>query len=243
VADWYTRGQGRCVRDHVYYLWHESVEPLEQGYNTVVRQQIEEKGYQLFGEVMVNGVPRLAIYKLTDAPLTPQLFEIGDYEERFDAEMSGPVFEEQGPTAAPRIQHALDFRFGDAIKLVGYTLVGQDNTPGGGVHLTLYWQATAPVPIAYSVFTQVIDRGDAYKAGQRDGEPGCNLFPTDTWRPGDIIADRYSIPLAGDARPGTYALLIGMYDREADVRLPITTPDGTPVGDSLGIDEVRIGAR
>ena len=108
--------------------------------------------------------------------------------------------------------------------------------------LTLYWQATAPVPAAYSVFTQVIDRADDYKAGQRDGEPGCNLFPTDAWQPGDIIADRYYIPLAADARPGTYTMLIGMYDREADVRLPITTPDGAPVGDSLGIDEVRIGA-
>ena len=243
VADWYTRGQGRCIRDHVYYLWHESVEPLEQGYNTVVRQQIEEQGYQLYGEVMVNGSPRLAIYKMSDTPLTPQQFDIRDYEARFDADLSGPVFEEQGPTAAPEIQHALDFRFGDAIKLVGYTLAGQDTMPGGGVSLTLYWQATAPVPVAYSVFTQVIDQSDAYKAGQRDGEPGCNLFPTDTWRPGDIIADRYYIPLAADARPGTYTMLIGMYDRERDVRLPITTPDGTPVGDSLGIDEVRIGAR
>ena len=242
VADWYTRGQGRCIRDHVYYLWHASVEPLEQGYNTVVRQQIEDKGYQLFGEVMVNGAPRLAIYKLTGEPLTPQRFDLADYEARFDAELSGPAFEEQGPTAAPRIQHPLDFHFGNAIKLVGYTLAGQDNAPGGGVSLTLYWQATAPVPAAYSVFTQVIDRADDYKAGQRDGEPGCNLFPTDAWQPGDIIADRYYIPLAGDARPGTYTMLIGMYDREADVRLPITTPDGAPVGDSLGIDEVRIGA-
>ena len=242
VADWYTRGQGRCIRDHVYYLWHESVEPMEQGYNTVVRQQIEEQGYQLYGEVMVNDAPRLAIYKLSDTPITPQQFDIRDYEGRFDADLSGPIFEEQGPTAAPNIQHALDFRFGDVIKLVGYTLEGQDTIPGGGVHLTLYWQATAPVPVAYSVFTQVIDRSDAYKAGQRDGEPGCNLFPTDTWRPGDIIADRYYIPLAEDARPGTYTMLIGMYDREQDVRLPITAPDGTPVGDSLGIDEVRIGA-
>jgi hypothetical protein len=108
--------------------------------------------------------------------------------------------------------------------------------------LTLYWEALAPIAHAYSVFTQIIDPSDAYKAGQRDGEPGCNLFPTDSWQPGDIIADRYYLPLAADARPGVYTLLIGMYDRESGERLDIFTASGDPVGDALGIDEVRIAA-
>ena len=240
VADWYTRGLGPCERDHVYYLWHESVEPMEQGYNTVVRQQIEEAGYQLFGEVTVNAAPRMAIYKMSSTPLTPQAFALEAYAERFDREFSGPIFEEDGPTAAPRVEHPLDFRFGESIQLLGYRLEGQDNTPGGGVWLTLYWQAVTPVALDYSVFTQVLDRSDNYKAGQRDGEPGCNLFPTSTWRPGVTVADRYYIELAEDARPGTYTLLIGMYDRETGERLDIFTPAGDLVGDALGIDEVRI---
>jgi hypothetical protein len=242
VADWYTRGVGPCVRDHVYYLWHESVEPAEQGYNTVVRQQIEDKGYQLFGEVTVAGQPRLAIYKLAAKPLAPQTFAVEEYEARFDQALSGPLFELDGPTAAPAIEHPLDFRFGDQIRLRGYTLRGQDALPGGGVQLTLYWEATAPVAAAYSVFTQVIDPADSYKAGQRDGEPGCNLFPTDSWTPGQIIADRYYLPLAAGARPGVYTLLIGMYERESGERLEIFTANGDPLGDALGIDEVRIGA-
>jgi hypothetical protein len=216
------------------------VEPAELGYNTVVRRQIEEKGYRLFGEVTVNGQPRLAIYKLTGEPLTPQSFPVEEVEARFDEALSGPFFELDGPTAAPAIEHPLDFRFGDHIWLRGYTLHGQDAHPGDGVQLTLYWQAGAPVETAYSVFTQVIDRTDSYTAGQRDGEPGCNLFPTDTWTPGQIIADRYYLPLARDARPGVYTLLIGMYERESGERLDIFTADGQPVGDALGIDEVRV---
>jgi 4-amino-4-deoxy-L-arabinose transferase-like glycosyltransferase len=240
VADWYTRGEGYCQRDHLYYLWHESVEPLEQGYNSVVRQQIEEKGYQLFGEITVNGQPRLAIYQMSEQPLTPQLFAAEDYTARFDNELSGPIFEEDGPTAAPQIEKPLDFYFGESIRLIGYTLRGQDNIPGGGVNLTLYWQADAPVEYPYSVFTQVIDQSNGTKIGQRDGEPVCNMLPTDRWQPGDIIADRYYIPLAADARPGSYTMLIGMYDREGDKRVEIFTPDGALVGDGLGIDEVRI---
>lgn len=240
VADWYTRGIGPCERDHVYYLWHESVEPMEQGFNNVVRQQIEEAGYQLYGEVTVNDAPRMAIYKVSSTPLTPQTFALEEYAGRFDRELSGPIFEEDGPTAVPQIEHPLDFRLGESIYLLGYRLEGQDNVPGGGVWLTLYWQATAPQTIDYSVFTQVLDRRDNYKAGQQDGEPGCNLFPTSSWQPGVTIADRYYIQLAEDARPGTYTLLIGMYDRETGERLDVFTSTGEPVGDALGIDEVRI---
>jgi hypothetical protein len=240
VADWYTRGQGYCPRDHLYYLWHESVEPLEQGYNHVVRQQIEDDGYQLFGEVTVNGQPRLAIYQMSDLPLKPQLFAVEEYSPRFDADLSGPIFELDGPTAAPQIQKPVDFRFGDSIHLVGYTLRGQDNLSGGGVNLTLYWQADTLVPHAYSITTQVIDRSDGYKAGQRDGEPVCNLLPTNLWQSGEIIADRYYIPLAADARAGTYTLLLGMYERETGEQIEIFTADGTSIDEAIGLDEVRI---
>ncbi|MCC6455241.1 MAG: glycosyltransferase family 39 protein [Caldilineaceae bacterium] len=243
VADWYTRGQVYCPRDHVYYLWHDAVEPGDQSYHRGVRQQIEKDGYQLFGEITVNDQPRLAIYKMSDAPLTPQLFAAEEYAPRFDAELSGPIFEMDGPTAVPQIQKPVDFRFGDpvhgnSIRLIGYTLEGQDNVPGGAVHLTLYWQTDAPVEPAYNVFAQVVDRSDDYKAGQADGEPACNNYATYAWQPGETIADRYYIPLAADARPGTYTLLIGMMGKEGN--LEISTADGTLLGGAIGIDEVRI---
>src|SRR5690606_34622839 len=134
-------------------------------------------GYQLWGEVMVNDEPGLAIYKLTPEPLTPQTFAAETMAARFDAALSGPFWERDGPVAAPDIAHPLDFRFGDPLRLVGYTLSGQDAQPGDRVRLTLYWQATAPVSTAFTVFTQVIDPSDAYKAGQIDREPGCDRYP------------------------------------------------------------------
>ena len=213
VADWYTRGDGYCPRDHVYYLWHESVEPADLGYNTVVRQQIEEDGYQLFGTVLVDEQPRMRIYKLDDQPIAPQSFRVEDYEPTFDRELSGPIFEKNGPSAAPAIQHELDLRFGDAIHLRGYSLDRTEALPGEGVLLTLYWQADEPIDVDYSIFTQIIDMADFHKAGQRDGEPVCNNLPTTRWLAGDTIIDRYYIPIYADAPPATYTLLVGMYDR------------------------------
>ena len=240
VADWYTRGAGYCPRDHVYYIWHESVEPGEQGYNTVVREEIEARGYQLFGVVTVNEQPRLRIYTSDAAPITPQTFRAEDYTDRFDRELSGPIFELDGPSAAPAIQHELDLRFGDAIRLTGYSLDRTEAGPGQGVLLTLYWQADKPLDTAYSVFTQIIDMTDSHKAGQRDGEPVCNQLPTDYWLPGDAIVDRYYIPIFDDAPPGVYRLLIGLYDNDTGERLDIFAPDGASLGDAYGLADVTI---
>ncbi len=222
VADWYTRGAGYCPRDHVYYIWHESVEPADLGYNTVVREQIEADGYQLFGTVLVNEQPRLRIYTSDDAPVTPQTYRVEDFEQRFDRELSGPIFELDGPSAAIHMQHELDLRLGDGIRLRGYSLDRTEAKPGEGVLLTLYWQAGKPLQTAYSVFTQIIDMTDYHKAGQRDGEPVCNQLPSDFWLPGDTIVDRYYIPIFADvAALCSYRLLVGMYDSETGDRLDI----------------------
>lgn len=238
VADWYLRGNGKCQRDHLYYIWFTAVEPVDREPDYAVRQALEQQGYELFADVTIRGEPRLAIYKLSDEPLTPKRFVGEDYIERFDAELSGPLFERAGSTAVPQIEKPTDFRFGEHIRLIGYTLEGQDNVPGGAVELTLYWQADTPVPESYDVFVQIIDRSDAYKAGQTDGEPACNLVPTNEWQPGAVIADRYYIPLAQDARITTYTLLIGMVGDAGN--LEITTPAGNTLGDAIGLDEVRI---
>ena len=172
--------------------------------------------------------------------MTPQTFRAEDYEKRFDQELSGPIFELDGPSAAPNIQHELDLRFGDAIRLTGYSLGRTEARPGEGVLLTLYWQADSPLEIGYSVFTQIIDMADYHKAGQRDGEPVCNQLPTDDWLPGDTIVDRYYIPIFADAPPGVYRLLVGMYDSETSERLDIFASDGAPLGDAFGLADITV---
>jgi hypothetical protein len=240
VAEWYTRGMGYCPRDPVYMLWHQAVEPGDRDYHDGVRNDIVYNGYQLYAQATVNGDPRLSIYKKSDTPLTTKYFALEDYAGEFDNDLSGPIFEKSGPTAVPNIEKPVDFRFGDSIHLVGYTLKGQDNNPGGAVQLTLYWKTDAKVPESYDVYVQVVDRTDNYKAGQVDGKPVCNIedFTTDQWLPGQVIADRYYIPLTKDARATKYTLLIGMYGDKGN--LPIVAGDGKALGDAIGLDEVRI---
>ncbi len=240
VANWYTRGVGDCARDARYYVFTPWNEPVNKGLLAPPRRPTAEEGYQLIHLIQVNGEPRLEIYERGRIPPSaPVVHNVEDYEKLFDATLTSPRFEPDGPAANPKIEHALDYRFGDSIWLKGYSLAANNVSPGDRVDLTLYWQADATSAENYKVFTQIIDMTDYHKAGQRDGVPGCEKFRTSTWLPGDVIVDRYAIMIDDDAPTGDYTLLIGLYDVDED-RLDVFTPDGQPLGDALGIDTIFV---
>ncbi len=238
VAEWYTRGAHNCARDVPnYYMLANPVEPGFAEATAKLRHQLLDD-HELFGTILVHGNPGLEIYKMGKAGIQPQQFALEQYADHFDQTLAGPHFERNGPVGQPAIQHPLNMRFGDAIWLRGYTLNKVEATPGGTLELTLYWQATQHVAQNYFVFVQAIDLKDFHKAGQRDGQPGCNNYPTTTWLPGDTIADHYTLPIEPDALPGAYSLLTGLYI--GDQRLEIHTADGEPAGNQLELTQINV---
>ncbi len=242
VADWYARGPHRCERDPRYVILADTVEPADDADLAQERRDLEQT-HNLFGTVLVQGEERLRIYT-RDAVAAPQVFNDAGPSAHLDAALAHPLFIRQGPLAAKQVDQAMDnelnFRFGEAITLLGYTLPQQSFAPGERVPLTLFWRAIQPVQQRYVVTVQLVgfDAGD--KIGQLDGEPACGQAPTSTWLPGDPVADVYSIPLIADAAPGRYRVLVALYERETGARLPIATTDGQPLGDALGIDEIYV---
>ena len=95
---------------------------------------------------------------------------------------------------------------------------------GRPLEVVLYWDAEAPVAASYTVFTQLFDPAGRMVA-QQDNVPVQGLAPTDTWLPGVLMRDAYSLALPADAQPGTYQLYVGLYD--ANGRRTLTLPDGT----------------
>lgn len=94
---------------------------------------------------------------------------------------------------------------------------------GGTLRLVLYWHAQSPVTARYTVFTQLFDPAGTLVA-QQDNWPVAGLAPTDTWEPGALIRDPYLLPLPDDSVPGTYQLLVGLYDENG--RRTLTLADG-----------------
>ncbi|MBL8045622.1 MAG: glycosyltransferase family 39 protein, partial [Anaerolineales bacterium] len=139
----------------------------------------------------------------------------------------------------------LDVRFGDSIRLRGYTLASTQIQPGGPLTLTLYWQATAPITERYKITVQL--QGAEFNAssnnflwGQQDAEPVNGLSPTTSWLTGSLIADAYALPVAADAPPGAYTLQVGVYGLIDGARLEVFNPTGELLGDAARLTEILV---
>jgi hypothetical protein len=248
VADWYTRGQDHCPRDAPrYFMLVQWVEPALRPEVDETRRRLQED-YHLFGTVLVSGAPHLEIYARNEAaqtPLAPQTFVDAVYAPRFDAMLRSPWPIRDGPVGPVAIPSPTAFTFGEPaqdrpIRLLGYDLPARTVAAGDELAITLYWTAPARPAINYFVSVQVIDPADLGKAGQRDGEPGCNRFPTSSWGAGDTLADRYVVPIAADAKPQSYSLLVTLYTEQG--ALPVVDGRGQPVSSGAVLTDVVVTA-
>jgi hypothetical protein len=145
------------------------------------------------------------------------------------------------PSVDPPISYPLAINFGDKIRLEGYDLQHpQPLRPGDTIDLTLYWRATEPIDKSYKVFNQVYF-GDGPMIAQRDGHPVCDGRETWRWDPGELITDKYSIPVNPDAPDGLYPLYTGLYLEESGERLNVLDENGGEVATQAHVTDIRIG--
>ncbi len=246
VPDWYLRGEEYCQRDEgKYYLLVPYPLPVDRAVVDQQRRALDDK-YTLWGTVTTNSQPHMEIYIRSDTAEAqgdrpPYEFRSEEYIDYFNQQMLAP-FTRNGPLGAQPIPNPTAIRFGDQISLIGYQVDRTTVAAGGELEVVLYWSTAAPLDTDYFVSIQIIDLSDATKAGQRDGKPGCNRFPTTTWVPGDRIYDRYHVPISSEARPGRYSIYVTMYGMAADgsqTTLPIILQNGESVGGAV-IGEVDV---
>jgi len=141
-------------------------------------------------------------------------------------------------TSPPPIQHPRQEMLGQRIRLLGYDLHHSPSKPGGQVYLILYWQALGKIEEDYTVFTHLLDSEGRLRA-QKDNPPVSGLLPTSAWEVGEIVQDRYVIPLGPELLPGEYQLEIGMYQLETGQRLEVRGGlEGR--GDRILLDAVEV---
>ncbi len=127
---------------------------------------------------------------------------------------------------------ALDARFGERVRLVGYALRPAEPAPGDALGVTLFWVTDAPLEARYKVTVQLLGP-DGVLVAQHDAEPAGNRAPTTSWRVGEMVRDTHGVALPPELPSGRYTLVVGMYTLEAPhARLPIFQ-DGAAVGDVL----------
>jgi len=130
-------------------------------------------------------------------------------------------------------------RFVDGLQLNGFRLA-EGEAPlsvrgGEAIPLTLLWSAERPPTTDYTVFTHLVGP-DGMLWGQWDNPPVWGTYPTTTWTSGDAVFDQYLVPVKEDAPPGTYRLLVGLYDPVTGMRLPVLDDQGEPISEHVQLD-------
>jgi 4-amino-4-deoxy-L-arabinose transferase-like glycosyltransferase len=196
----------------------------------VVRQQVDL--------VVPSDAPEGKYHFLVRSPDGRDVSEFGDlYVVTREAAALGPE--------DVTISHPYEVMLGDRIRLLGYDVALTAVPAGSTVELTLYWRADASIEQRYKVFTHVL--GETFNArtgsflwGQQDNEPVSDTRPTPTWRPGEVIVDRYAILIDADAPTGRYTVEIGMYEPATGTRLPVLERDGSVVADHVVLLSIRV---
>jgi hypothetical protein len=140
----------------------------------------------------------------------------GEPAARFlrSGERHGPelaIFDTGAPEASiePRTPSGATLGAG-AVVLDGYRHPGKVQA-GGVLPLALFWRATRPLPLDYTVYVHLVDAA-GNKVAQRDVPPLEGRRPTSAWKPGDLVRDDQDLFVPETVAPGTYRLLAGMYD-------------------------------
>jgi 4-amino-4-deoxy-L-arabinose transferase-like glycosyltransferase len=133
-------------------------------------------------------------------------------------------------STTPPLQ-AADQAFAHGPRLTGFSFTPAVARPGDTLLVTLQWQAVAPMPLDYTVYTQLRDAAGQV-AAQLDSQPASGTRPTSGWQPGETILDRKAILLPASLPPGDYTLQVGLYELASLKRLTLAAD---------GADHVLLG--
>ncbi|MEM7125286.1 MAG: hypothetical protein AAF702_03095 [Chloroflexota bacterium] len=103
--------------------------------------------------------------------------------------------------------------------------------PSGNVSLLgLQWQPLTPVTRRFKVTVQLLDSRNQVIA-QRDSEPGGGSLPTIDWQPNQLVQDNHGLMLPFGTPPGSYSLIVALYDGETNQRLSVADGDFLRLGE------------
>ena len=104
---------------------------------------------------------------------------------------------------------------------IGLSSVEARQQEPGALDVTLVWRVLAHPRQNYKTALRLRDLAGR-EVAQLDTQPGYGFYPTSMWRPGELVHDRYVLPIDDGTPPGTgYSLDVTLY--EAGTLRPVGT--------------------
>lgn len=146
---------------------------------------------------------------------------------------------------APALAVAHPKRPAQAAFAPGMRVLGADvDTPtvksGGTLDLRLYWTTTKPIQEDAMTYVHLVD-DSGNKLAAVDQVPLAGRHPTRSWRPGEVFAERWRMPVAEVVTDTLAQLVLGAYaDEDPGRPAAVADSDGTPLGNELRLGHVLV---
>lgn len=124
-----------------------------------------------------------------------------------------PAWPFQAEPARPRADS-----FEHGVRLLGYDAERRGTPESPHLVLTLYWQASQPVPADYTLFVHGLE-ATGQQVFSADAPPLQGDWPTSRWQAGAWLADARQIDLPPNLPSGGLTLRLGWYDPTSGARL------------------------
>jgi len=137
---------------------------------------------------------------------------------------------------------SLDAHFEGGISLQCYEVyISQDVPAGSGrrAGVYLHWQVQSSFPSSLKIFVHLLD-AEGRVAAQSDSGPVLWTYPTDAWKPGEVVVDFHQFPIDVSVPAGRYTLQAGLYDEGTGARQSRLDTQGNPVDDKAVLSVIQI---
>jgi hypothetical protein len=190
-------------RDEIMPLWYyQFVEGQRPDLNGLFPRIVPDPAYEnivwLVDDILTTG---RSIYLIKEMP---------GLEIKYQLEPFGSLVKVVGPAVTQAPDHSQRVRLSEEMLLIGYDQEPYSPRPGEELRVILYWQAQGELEGVYSSFVHLVDEGGQRVTGS-DQQPGGEFYPTDLWRPAEILRDEHVFTVPPETPPGKYRLLVGMY--------------------------------
>jgi hypothetical protein len=90
---------------------------------------------------------------------------------------------------------------------------------GDPLRITLFWRPRVPIPGNYQVRLRLVGP-EGQEWWTSSDHPVSGMYPTASWREGEIVSDWHEVPIDETLPPGNYTLQVGLFPPFSDAGLP-----------------------
>lgn len=189
--------------------YFQATEGVGRGIETVVADE-EGLRRQVVAEALDQGKAVL-ITRVLPGLDTMYAFDALTGAIRVDGELESLIQVGTPDDAIPDLPRTVNQEIVPGLDLLGYGLREHHGHWQAWARLRLWWRAPQGLTEPFKVSARLLDL-EGRVVAVVDAEPLSGAYSPTAWRPGEVVADAYEIPLPSGLPPGEYQPLVIVYD-------------------------------